>query len=118
MALLPGFNKQYDDAETGCHTTNEAALQACRQAFFLKQQNLLIQKQQASEKLKDENTTLQAELETVKSELNALKTQSTQTQTYVPQRIIWDGSIVMIFVLILIVVVVATALITKVVIRK
>jgi hypothetical protein len=47
MGLLPGFKKQYDDPETGCHATDETALQSCREAYFLNQQNQIIQQEQA-----------------------------------------------------------------------
>jgi len=74
QAVLKGF----DDPETGCVSHDQVAFQSCRQAYFLKQQNQILQnqQQQSNEILRQENTGLKTQAAKIQSELDALKTHS------------------------------------------
>jgi len=83
--------KKYEDPETGCSSIDEVAFQSCREAYFLKQQNQILQNQQPNPK-PEESTQLKTET------INANSS--------------------MLYVAILLVVVIATIFITKYLIKK
>ena len=118
MALLYGFRskKEYDDVETGCHTTDEVALQSCRQTYFLKQQNQLTQKQ-ASLKSNADNIELQAQLDAIKNELSTLKAQQ-PIESSTPSGIILSGGLLVVLTLSFLVAIIVTVVITRRMIKK
>lgn len=93
--------KPQSDSETGCVSFDPLAFQACRQAYFLKQQNQILLQQQASGKLKDENTMTQVQPTT---------TAMVASSSY-PQ-INESGNMIM-FSLILIIVILVTVMVTR-----
>ncbi|OGZ10752.1 MAG: hypothetical protein A3C93_05550 [Candidatus Lloydbacteria bacterium RIFCSPHIGHO2_02_FULL_54_17] len=115
QAVLKGF----DDPETGCVSHDQVAFQSCRQAYFLKQQNQILQnqQQQSNEILRQENTGLKTQAAKIQSELDALKTQPTSTATtgssVQPQMGVNGNGNVIVFSLLLIIAILATVIITK-----
>jgi len=98
---------QYSDVETGCQTTNEAAFQACRQAYFLKQQNQLVQQQASS------TAEMQSQTEQLQQELSVLK-----TNPPTPAGIVLTGKSSAAFAVIFILAIVTTVFVTKRALRK
>ncbi|OGZ31563.1 MAG: hypothetical protein A3H02_02545 [Candidatus Niyogibacteria bacterium RIFCSPLOWO2_12_FULL_41_13] len=90
------------DLETGCRSSDPVAFQSCRQAYFLKQQNQILQQQQSSSKLYQENNEL-------KSEIEALKSQQTNQDQVLNDSTMKVGTV---SILIFVAVVVIAALIT------
>jgi hypothetical protein len=112
------------DKETGCVSTDAQALQACRQAYFLKQQNQILKSQKVqtvppqAEVTSPATSDLENRLQTMESQLNALNTQQSATGSPRSQNI--DGMSIPIlpFVLILVFTIIVTAVITLYVGRK
>lgn len=71
--------RSFQDPETGCSASDKAALELCKQSFYLKQQNEILQ-QQSDSRLQQENTELKTQLETMRQEIETLKTQQTVSQ--------------------------------------
>lgn len=78
------------DQETGCGPfcgdNQGIEYQQCRQAYFLKQQNVLLEKQTEGLNLKSENVGLNQQIELLQKENELLKTQNqelSQTQSVV-----------------------------------
>jgi hypothetical protein len=46
---LTNIEKTQYDPETGCRSGNEVAFESCRQTYFLKQQNQILQSQQSKQ---------------------------------------------------------------------
>jgi len=106
MAKILQFQKQYQDAATGCKTTDEAALQTCIQTYY--------QKQQPSSNLQQENTELKIQVQEIRSELDALKIQPTTTAENAPSEVgINEYGNVIVFGLILIITILVTVILTK-----
>ena len=89
--------QQQTDPETGCASYDEQAFQACREAYFLKQQNQILQSQQ-----QNNGTTTSAETLNGNS-ANGTTNATEATLTISP----------VLFMLILVAIVAATAIIVK-----
>jgi len=95
--------KTYEDPETGCSSRDEVAFQSCRQNYFLKQQNQILQNQQSNPK-PEESVQLKTETQTRVEEVNYVQKESIESNGISPT---------IPYLLILIVVVAATIIITK-----
>ena len=78
------FNPPREDSETGCKSYDAVAFESCKQAFYLKQQNQILQHQQTDTKLQQENTELKSQLQAMQKEIESLK--SRQTVQLQPQQ--------------------------------
>jgi len=106
MAKILQFQKQYQDAATGCKTTDEAALQTCIQTYY--------QRQQPSGNLQQENSELKTQVQEIRSELDALKNQPTTTTENLPSQMgINEYGNVIVFSIILIITILVTVLLTR-----
>jgi hypothetical protein len=66
------------DQETGC--TPGEHFEECRQNYYLKQQNQILQQQKSAPVSVPANTTSNTELEELRAEIESLKTQQVQPQ--------------------------------------
>jgi len=83
LSIPPCVPKDAPDPETGCRSCNgdnaRSDYEQCRQAFFLKQQNQILQSQkgteQTSQNLNTENQNLQGSLDTQQKQIQTLTQQ-------------------------------------------
>src|SRR3989338_7241762 len=72
--------RSYQDTETGCSASDKAALELCKQSFYLKQQNEILQQPKIDSKLQQENGELKVQLEQMRQEIETLKSQQITQQ--------------------------------------
>ncbi len=115
------------DPETGCASYDVQAFQECRQAYFLKQQNQILQKnQQTVSNTLDENAQLKIQMEGMRGELEMLKSQQVTQQAMTesdyktqPASIGFFGSsFPWLYILFLVAAIVVTVFITKYLTKK
>lgn len=81
MALEGFRSSRQTDTETGCSDSDPSAFQACRQAYFLKQQNQILKSQKTqtipseSKTQQQTNDELLTRLETMEKQISAITTQ-------------------------------------------
>lgn len=67
--------RSFQDPETGCSASDKAAFELCKQSFYLKQQNEILQQPPTDSRLQQENVELKLQLEEIKQEIETLKSQ-------------------------------------------
>lgn len=102
------------DPETGCK--HNSSYEQCRQTYFLKQQNQILQ--QPSSNSQEKTHQLESEISEMKQELETLQTQQTDSDTQTTSDNFLDGYTALMFAGLIVISIVATAIITKLIIKK
>ena len=89
------IRRVYSDPETGCHGSDQAAFESCRQTYFLKQQNQILKYQQTKQ-VESSQTTIPVVASSAPSQVETRRSENGTT-----------------FLLILVIVILVSALITK-----
>lgn len=72
-------SKVFTDSTTGCSSTNEAAFQSCRQAYYTKQQNEILTNQNLEKQnLENQNRNAQIQITSLQENSNSLRSNYAQ----------------------------------------